>query len=540
MPYIATIHLLPPPPIEALRAPKGSRARRSPGDPKIKFAELMDRVNATLISAAGAPAGIQSATWGQLVREHPDIQDPFARVVQAAPDIADAASRTIYDKILGVLEEEGLSDEVASMTSALESHYRYEDSAGNVCTYDRDTDTFRSPQGLPCRLVKAAGGGASVIKNLVLKQLDSPKAKVRAAFQQGVQEALADISHGPQRLWSKLTDAWKVGVLLTGLGAAASRVTELKVAKGELTFGIAGVGRIEINKGKLKQLALSLPKVTLKRLQIKAGGAVKDGRVESANVALVVPVRRTTLTASAEVETQDTGARAGHVDLAAKRTGKRGTTVEAGARLDAAPGVQSTTVRAATSVPIAKGRGTVRAASATTFAPGQGRVPTAFTASVAAPINKTRTISMAAGVTGAVTTGGGRVELASSPAVTVEMSGRLPTLNRRLRKAQQARDRTKEQRASELADAKSEEAALIAKLQGKPAPVEADRYAMLRELDQVRSKISELDIGSANRRRGTIRVHRQPLPGVDRTLDGDKLVMGLIAAGLVYQGTRGH
>jgi hypothetical protein len=521
MPFTARIHLLTPPPLPPEQLGSASRS----GVPNAgRFGEVMDRINATLISAAGAPAGIQSDTWRELVEKHPDIQDPFARVIQAAPDIADATTQTVIDKLLGVLEESGLPQEADKLSRAIDSYYRYEDVAGNVCTYDQATGRFVSPKGMPCRLVKAKGGGAKAIKDLVLKELQGPASKVRDAYNRGVTEVLKDLTGGPRKLWSKLSDAWKAGILLTGLGVAATRITGLKVGrdsrgKFDLSFGVAGIGKIKIDGGKLDQLALTLPPVTLKRLTIEASGEVKRGQAQSGEIALVVPVKRTTLRAEGAYSRTSSGAGEGHVDLSAKRSGKR-VDLEAGARLETGPGGQRTQVRTSAGVPIAGGRGRAQASSTTTFQPGSDRIPTEFQASVAAPINRTRTISMAAGVTGAVTTGGGAVELASSPAVTLSVAGELPTLNRRVRKAQQARTLAKQEQAEEITIAKRREAEIVRRLQASPPPAEGERVALLKELDDVRDASAP---GSANR-----------VPWNQRTYSGDVLVGAAILGGLAW------
>lgn len=458
------------------------------------------------------------------MQRHPDVQDPFARLIQAAPDIADATSQTVIDKLLGVLEDAGVPDEAAKLTRAVESYYRYEDPAGNVCSYDKKTGQFKSPRGLSCRLVKAKGGGATMLKQLVLEQLQSPVAKVRGAYERGVSEVLKDLTQGPRRLWSKLSDAWKAGVLLTGLGAAVPRITGLKVkrdSKGKLDFNfeVAGVGKISIDGGKVQQLALNLPPVTLKRLTIKAKGDVSR-TAQSGEVALVVPVKRTTVRAEAAYEREKGGAGKGHVDVSATRGGKR-VDLEAGARLESGPDGRRVQTRAAAATPIAKGRGTVQASATSTFTPGDSRVPTEFKASVATPLNKTRTISMAAGVTGTITTGGGAVELASSPGVTLEVAGQLPTLNRRIRKAQQARQLENMEDAEEIAVAKRREAEILRTLQADPAPPEGERVALLQELDRVRDITARS--GSVNR-----------TPWHQRTYNGDLLVGVAVLGGLAW------
>jgi len=102
-----------------------------------------------------------------------------------------------------------------------------------------------------------------------------------------------------------------------------------------------------------------------------------------------------------------------------------------------------------------------------------------------------------------VTTSGRRVELAGNPAVTASISGKLPTLNRRLRKAQQYERRKKEEAQTQTAELKQKEAQLVASLQSMDPKTEKDAmWELERQLRDVRSQL-----GSANRAPSEININ---------------------------------
>ena len=417
MPFRAEILPIQPP--ARLKIKRGM-LKGSPNSLGDNLNELVDRVESTTHAAAAAPRGVASKIWQSFIANNPTIEDPFTRVVQAAPDIADAASRTFIDKLMDEMERGGLTKEVAKLAEGLEDFYAPQDPNGNPCSYDAATESFVSKSGLKCELVKVSGGGLSFVKNAVRQASTNLKGDAKKKLDKAVEVALKEVVKGPQELWSKLSSAWKATLLLAGLAAAAPRITGLKLKKGNIEFQIPpGMGSfsggISISGGKLKSLSVKLPPVTIKGLKITASGGFSQN-IGKGQVAVVVPVKKATVGVTV--------------------THEQGRTSD-GYR-------HQSTLETQVSRPIGKGGGKIEAGTRTTFVPGQ-RTPTEYSLQLSTPVGQSKSVALSAGVTGTVTTSGRRVELAGNPAVTASISGKLPTLNRRLRKAQQYERRKKEE-----------------------------------------------------------------------------------------------
>jgi hypothetical protein len=460
MPFIAQI--LPTEPIKLPPAKGSKNAEPNPLD------ELVDRIEATTNAAAAAPRGVASQTWRKFIEANPGLEDPFARVAQAAPDIADAASRVFIDKLMEGMEAAGLDQELDKLSAGLESYYRPADADGNACAYDKKTGEFRSKSGGPCHLTRVAGGGMSLVRGLLQDVTAKAQGGAKEKLEGATRKAIDHVIKGPQQLWAKLGDAWKTTILLAGLAASTPRVTGLQVKDGNIQFTIPpGIGKfsgsISISKDGLQELSLKLPEVKIKGLKISTSGGFTDN-VGSGQVALVVPVKKAEVGVTvAHEQGRPSGQEAYH---------------------------QRTTVQTSASVPIGTGGGKVQAGTKTTFQP-DSKTPTEYSLQVSTPVGKSKAVSLAAGVTGTVTTSGQQVELASNPAVTANISGKLPTLNRRLRKQEQQREEEKQS----VADAKAREAQLVSQLQAMDPEKDKDEmWAVEQELIELRRRR-----GSANR-----------------------------------------
>jgi hypothetical protein len=468
MPFRAEILPIQPP--ARLRIKRGMLLKGSPNSLGGNLSELVDRVESTTHAAATAPRGVSSKIWQGFIANNPGIEDPFTRVVQAAPDIADATSRTFINKLMGEMERGGLTKEVAKLAEGLEEFYAPQDPNGNPCSYDAATGSFFSKSGLKCELVKVSGGGLSFVKNALQKASPGLKEDSKKKLDQAVETALREVVKGPQRLWSKLSSAWKSTLLLAGLAAATPRITGLKLEKGNIKFQIPpGVGSfsggISISGGKLRGLSINLPPVTRKGLKLTASGEFSQSTGKG-QVAVVVPVKKATV----------------------------GVTVthEQGRKQDGY--YHQSTLETQVGRPIGKGGGKIEAGTKTTFVPGQ-RTPTEYSLQLSTPVGQSKSVALSAGVTGTVTTSGRRVELAGNPAVTASISGKLPTLNRRLRKAQQYEKRKEEEARTKSAELKQKETELVASLQSMDSKTEED--AMWELESQLRDVRRQL--GSANR-----------------------------------------
>jgi hypothetical protein len=485
MPFLAKI--LPTQPLNHQSARGSKNATSSP------LEELVDRIEATTNAAAAAPRGVASQAWRKFIEENPALEDPFARVVQAAPDIADAASRVFLDKLMEGMEAAGLSQEIDKLSAGLEAYYRPEDGQGNACAYDKEAGEFRSKSGVPCELTKVAGGGMSLVRGLIQEMTGKARGEAKEKLESATQRAVEHVVKGPQQIWEKLGNAWKTTLLLAGLAASTPRVTGLKIENGDIRFTIPpGIGRfsgsISISKDGLQALSLKLPEVKIKGLKISTSGGFADN-VGSGQVALVVPVKK------AEV-----GVTVSH---------------EQGRPSGQQEYHQKTTVQASASVPLGEGGGKIQAGTKTTFQP-DGKAPTEYSLQASTPVGKSKSVSLSAGVTGTITTSGQQVELASNPAVTASVSGKLPTLNRRLRKQEQQR----EERKQEDLDLKSREAQLVSRLQQMDPEKDKDAmWALEQELIEIRRQR-----GSAN---------RLPIPS-EWSVNGDYLVAAAAVAGVVY------
>jgi hypothetical protein len=240
-------------------------------------------------------------------------------------------------------------------------------------------------------------------------------------------------------------------------------------------------GKIEINEGKLKTLGASLPPIKLKHLTIKGSGSYEAGVSAGGSTAIVVPLKKAT---------------AG---------------VEVSHDYSLPTGESTTTLNTSYTRPIGE-KGKVSAGTSTKFDSRSSSIPTQYRVDVSSPIGKTKSMSVSAGVTGTITTEGQRVELATNPAVTVGMSGQLPTLNRRLRKQEQERYNEK-QKVNEKQ--RREEQIVIALQTEKDAK---RKHELEQELVGLRSGSS----GSANR--------AEP----EGTQNGDYIAAGIAAALIAY------
>ncbi len=416
--------------------------------PTLKIFSVVDRIDGLLRGKLAAQAGLASGTWKQIASAHPDIQDPFARLVNASSEVADASLVSLVDGFLKGLETAGadlgpasssaLGDLRNRFTTEFSDYYEPQDQYGRRCTVDA-AGNWRSAGG-PCRLTKVQGGGSALFKQMVSAGLGSADASVRAAVKRASQSATEALVAHPRRLYAKLNTASKV-VLLLALAApsavAALQSLPIKYDKQTKTLSgsIPGLGPITVKEGKIKEIGLSLPPITARRATITAS-LTKNEAGKIATVDMVVPVKKAKLTA--------------------------GTTVRQG------PGAQS-----------------------------EGRL------SFEAPLTKSSAMFLKAGVTVPLDTRGRRVEAASSPTVQASLSGKLPTLNRRLRDKAKATARATDAAAAAdaaaarlQAETKAEIARLVRALQSRktPDPDPAERDAMIQELNALRA---ELKSGSA-------------------------------------------
>ncbi len=388
-----------------------------------RLSELVDRVEATTHAAASAPDGVASTVWRDFIKKNPSIEDPFIRVVQAAPEIADAATQGFLDSLLGTMEASGLGDQVTKITTALESYYQHRDGQGRPC----------DPSGgdKSCMLTKVAGGGLSIVKDTLGKALAGAQGEQKEKLEKALSKSIDNVLYGPRQLWDRLSDAWRAVILLAGLAAETKRITGLTIGKGKLQFEVPPgmgpfAGKIEISEGKLKSLGASLPEIKLKHLTIKGGGSYEAGVAAGGTTAIVVPLKKAT---------------AG---------------VEVSHAYKIPTGDSSTTVKTSYSRPLGES-GKVSAGTSTTIESGKSNIPTQYRVEVSGPVGKTKSVSVSAGVAGTITTDGQRVELATNPNVTVGVSGQLPTLNRRLRKQQQDRYEQKKAGSASRVQAQDDE-----------------------------------------------------------------------------------
>jgi len=473
--------------IEPAKKVEIEKVNGSPNSTEANLTELVDRIEATTHAAAAAPRGVSSAAWRGFIEKHPEIEDPFARVVQAAPDIADATGRTFLDNLIKQMDEYGISDEAEKIAKGLESYYRHEDSNGNLCEYNPKTGEFKSKTGLPCNLVKVAGGGMSAVKELIQKATNEARSEVKEKIEKSVQKALEEVVKGPRKMWSKLSDAWKATLLLAGLAAAAPRVTGLKLSGDNIEFQIPpGIGNfsggLKISNGNLKSLSITLPPVRIKGLLIRAGGGFEEGAGEG-QISVVVPVKKASVNVSVKHEQSSTD--------------------------------QKTTLDAGVSRPIGESGGRIQAGTQTAFQPGQ-KIPTNYSVQIATPVGPTKNVSLSAGVVGTVTTSGQRVELAGNPAVTVGVSGELPSLNKRIRYNQKEEERREEEKSN----LRTRESVLVASLQNMDP--EKQKEEMMKAEEELREVRKE--IGSTNKQKRK-----------DKSINGDEIFgVGAMLAVLAY------
>lgn len=462
MPFLATLlHIQPPGMIHVRRG----MLRGAANTLSTSLDELVDRVEATTHAAAAAPQGIKSQVFREFITKNRDIQEPFLRVVQSAPEIADAAAQTYLDKMIGVLDIGGLDARAFGdkVSSSLNNYYRWEDQNGNPCSQERG-GTLVSSSGAPCRMVKVAGGGLAMVRDLI-KSTNLSKA-ARAEVDKASRAALEQVVSGPQKVWDKLSDAWKVTLALAGLAASTPTITNLKTdgsgSSRSISFEIPPgfgpfSGKFEIEGGRFVSWAASLPPVKLKSLTIEASGKYEQG-TSAEHVALVVPIKKA-----------DVGFTVDHQQ---------------------GPDSQQTTLKSSVSRETGAG-GRVSASTSATFSPGASTVPVQYQLKVDTPIGPTKSASLSAGVTGTVTSAGQRVELAANPAVTVSVAGQLPTLNRRLREKQQF----EHQQEEAVANDRKREAQIVAQLQKmNPATQKDQMWELESELIELRKKT-----GSANK-----------------------------------------
>lgn len=443
-----------------------------------KLGELVDRVEATTHAAASAARGVTSQVWREFVQKNPGIEDPFIRVVQAAPEIADAATQGFLDNLLNTMEASGLEDQVSKITTALDSYYQHRDAQGRPCDPSKGDKS--------CMLTKVAGGGMSVVRDVIGKSLAGAQGENKQKLEAAVGKSIDSVLYGPRQLWDRLSNAWKAVILLAGLAAETKRVTGLTIGKGKLEFEVPPgmgpfTGKIEINEGKLKTLGASLPPIKLKHLTIKGSGSYEAGVSAGGSTAIVVPLKKAT---------------AG---------------VEVSHDYSLPTGESTTTLNTSYTRPVGE-KGKVSAGTSTKFDSRSSSIPTQYRVDVSSPIGKTKSMSVSAGVTGTITTEGQRVELATNPAVTVGMSGQLPTLNRRLRKQEQERYNEK-QKVNEKQ--RREEQIVIALQTEKDAK---RKHELEQELVGLRGGSS----GSANR--------AEP----EGTQNGDYIAAGIAAALIAY------
>jgi hypothetical protein len=406
--------------------------------------DLIDRVNATTAAATQAEEGVKTSTWRDFISNNPDLQDPFARIIQAAPDIAEEATRAFLDATMSAMEKSGLQGELQALTDGLENYYAYRDSAGNACTFNAQTGNFQSPQGLPCSMVTVAGGGLSVVKSLIEAQTAGARGEISQKIDQAVSEGLQFLLRAPQQYWTRLDDAWKATILLAGLTASSPAAVGLKIDGGNIEFNVPGIGELSINDGQIRTVAATLPPVSIRGLTVEGSGEIRDGQREG-SVRLVVPIRQTTVT----------------------------TTASGG------PGQSTLTTTAQRQV---GERGTLQAGYTTSTS----RVPAQYSLA-ASTTSRSGNISANAGVTVARTRTGRPVQAAS-----VNVTGSFPTLNRRIRQNQQGAQAARQAQLQAREDKQARENEIVAELQG--LDTNSEQYRRLwNELQQIRR-----DLGSAN------------------------------------------
>lgn len=425
------------------RTRRGSRNVATLGD-------LIDRVRATNAAATQAEGGVKTQAWRQFIAKHPDVQDPFARIVQAAPDIAEEATRAFLDGTMKAMEQSGLQAELVALTCGLESYYGYRDSAGNACTYSAQTGNFQSPAGLPCSLVKIAGGGLSVIQSLLEAQSAGARGEVAQKLDQAVQTGLQRITKGPKRYWQRLDDAWKATILLAGLAVATPTATGLKLEDGNISFNVPGIGELNIAEGQLRTIAAKLPTVRIRGLTVEGSGSVRDGQREG-SVRLVVPIRQTSVS------------------------------------VDAKGGPGGSSLTAAAARPVGK-QGQISASYTTTT----GRTPPRYSLAASAT-SRSGNIAANAGVTLAQTRGGRPVQAAS-----VNVTGSFPTLNKRIRQNQQGAQASKQAESLARSDKQARENEIVAELQGMDSG-SAQYKRLWSELQQIRRELGSANFAPAGR-----------------------------------------
>jgi hypothetical protein len=395
MPYVSSLTYADRPLTQGLLQVRFGRTGKSTN----RILMFLDNIEGTLRGKLAAQAGLESANWRQIANAHPDVQDPFSRVVGASSEIADASLTGFIDAFylaLDHLEPTGqakaeIDGIVAQFNNELDHYYRYTDPVSGAACVLTERGTWETPSGgRLCQITKVQGGATSLVKQMVTAGLESSNVDVQRAWGTVTNNAIEKLARGPRRLYEKLNTTAKVVLLLaTAAAATVARRDQLPVtydrATRTLRATIPGVGAISVSEGKVESLSLTLPSIEVRKATVRT--AIRaTGSEQSFDADIVVPVRNAQI--------------------------KAGTTV-----------------------------------ARTT---GSSRVRQELRASITTPVTPAQTAFLSAGVTVPIDRRGRRVEIASSPTLQATISGQLPTLNRRVAYNQRARREERDRRAAHI------------------------------------------------------------------------------------------
>ena len=435
MPYVSSLTYADRPLTQGLLQVRFGAAKKSTN----RILMFLDNIEGTLRGKVAAQAGLESANWRQIANAHPDVQDPFARVVGASSEIADASLTGFIDgfyRALDHIEPSGqtkteIDGIISQFNSELDHYYRYTDPVSGAACVLTERGTWETPSGgRLCQITKVQGGATDLVKQMVTAGLESGNVDVQRAWQGVTNDAIERLVRGPRKLYDKLNTTAKVVLILaTAATAAVAARDQLPITYDQdtrtLRANLPGIGAITVSEGKVESLSLTLPSVEVREATISASLRA-TGSEQTASADVVVPVRNARITA--------------------------GTTV--------------------------------------TRTTGSSRVRQDLRASITTPVTPAQTAFMSVGVTVPVDHRGRRVEIASSPTLQASVSGQLPTLNRRVAYNQKA---MREERAREAArinalrNTRSDLQREVAK-----ATTPETRDPLIKELAAVNRELSEL------------------------------------------------